>query len=125
MAEALPQLQEGSKGDSVKGLQNALNVRSPHGGLTVDGDFGAATENAVKEFQRNAGLKEDGIVGPDTWGQLYVYVVQRGDTLSEIAQDQLGSADRWHDLHDLNKALVSNPDKISPGQILALPISAH
>ena len=124
MAEALPQLQKGSKGDAVKGLQNALNVRSPHGGVAIDGDFGTATENAVKEFQRNAGLEDDGIVGPDTWGQLYIYLVQRGDTLSEIAQNQLGNADRWSDLHNLNKALVSDPDRIFPGQILVLPIYA-
>ena len=28
--------------------------------------FGAFTERAVREFQRNAGLPNDGIVGPDT-----------------------------------------------------------
>jgi peptidoglycan hydrolase-like protein with peptidoglycan-binding domain len=124
MAELPPTLKNGSKGEAVKGLQNALTVRSPHG-VAIDGVFGPATENAVKEFQRSAGLEEDGIVGPGTWGQLYVYVVQRGDTLSQIAEKQLGDANRWHDLHDLNKALVSDPDKIHPDQVLVLPVYAH
>jgi peptidoglycan hydrolase-like protein with peptidoglycan-binding domain len=124
MAELPPTLKLGSKGEAVKGLQNALTGRSPYG-VAIDGEFGSETENAVKQFQGSAGLEADGVVGPRTWGELYVYVVQRGDTLSEIADDQLGNADRWNDLHELNKALISDPDKIHPGQVLVLPIYAH
>ena len=36
----------------------------------IDGDFGTATEKAVKEFQRDAGLTQDGICGPKTWAAL-------------------------------------------------------
>ena len=124
MAELPPIVKKGSKGEAVKGLQNALNVRGTVA-VAVDGVFGSGTENAVREFQGANGLDVDGIVGPDTWGALYVYVVQQGDTLSDIAQQQLGNADRWHDLHSLNQALVSDPDKIHPGQVLVLPIYAH
>ena len=49
-------LKKGSKGDEVKILQKALNI-------TVDGDFGVKTENAVKTFQKSKGLIADGIVG--------------------------------------------------------------
>ena len=57
-----PTLKKGSKGEAVKGLQNALRVRSHH--VEIDGIFGPATEAAVRQFQRDAGLAEDGIVGP-------------------------------------------------------------
>ena len=39
-------------------------------GLSLDGEFGASTERAVKEFQESHGLGVDGIVGPLTWGLL-------------------------------------------------------
>jgi peptidoglycan hydrolase-like protein with peptidoglycan-binding domain len=46
-------------------LQKALNVLGFAAGAT-DGIFGAFTERAVREFQRNSGLPNDGIVGSDT-----------------------------------------------------------
>ncbi len=46
-------------------LQQALNALGFACGA-VDGIFGAFTEHAAREFQRNAGLPGDGIVGPNT-----------------------------------------------------------
>jgi hypothetical protein len=59
----------GSKGAEVTLLQNMLNGLI-EAGLTVDGSFGTATENKVKEFQTSYGFDADGIVGPITRGQL-------------------------------------------------------
>ena len=36
----------------------------------ADGDFGSATEKAVKQFQRDWNLQQDGVVGPKTWAML-------------------------------------------------------
>lgn len=52
-------------GRDVSALQQALNALGFACGAT-DGIFGAFTERAVREFQRNAGLPSDGIVGSDT-----------------------------------------------------------
>jgi peptidoglycan hydrolase-like protein with peptidoglycan-binding domain len=121
MAQLPPTLKKGSKGDAVKGLQNALNERASQG-VTVDGNFGPATETAVKGYQGAASLAVDGIAGPATWQALYVYVVQRGDSLSKVAQENFGDADRWTDIYNMNQAFISDPDKIAPGQVLTLPI---
>jgi peptidoglycan hydrolase-like protein with peptidoglycan-binding domain len=37
---------------------------------TVDGDFGGQTDEAIRNFQRFFGLKDDGQVGPKTWAVL-------------------------------------------------------
>ena len=115
MAQSSPTVKNGSKGGAMKGLQNALWARSCEPG-PIDGVFGSATENAVRNFQSGYGLTPDGIAGPITWQALYVYVVQSGDTLSEIAQEQLGDANRWQEIFELNRALVSDPDEIFPAR---------
>lgn len=57
-------IKKGSKGESVKWLQYELNK---HGyKLSVDGDFGAKTEAAVRDFQSKNKLVVDGIVGKNT-----------------------------------------------------------
>ena len=63
-----PILRKGSSGDAVVELQTLLNGYGY--GLTVDGKFGAKTEEAVKDFQKNNGLVADGIVGAATWDKL-------------------------------------------------------
>lgn len=54
--------------DEVKGLQAELNKEGFS--LDVDGLFGRDTEAAVKRFQREHGLDDDGVVGPLTWAAL-------------------------------------------------------
>lgn len=63
-------LQRGSTGDRVKSLQRVLNAWYPNLRLYVDGDFGPATERAVRDMQARAGLVVDGIAGPATLGRL-------------------------------------------------------
>ena len=58
-------LRRGSSGSKVKALQHALNAR-PYISLDEDGQFGPATEHAVKDFQHRVRLDPDGVVGPKT-----------------------------------------------------------
>ncbi|MEU4235915.1 LysM peptidoglycan-binding domain-containing protein [Actinoplanes sp. NPDC026619] len=52
-----------------------------------------------------------------------LYTVQRGDTLSGIATAKLGNGGRWPEIFALNRAIITNPDRIIPGQVLVLPNS--
>ncbi|WUV84518.1 peptidoglycan-binding protein [Streptomyces sp. NBC_01476] len=67
-------MSQGQTGEAVRAVQYLLNA---HGSaLTVDGDFGPATNTAVRSFQSGHGLAVDGVVGPATWGALVVTVQQ-------------------------------------------------
>lgn len=60
-------LKNGCEGDDVKQLQaNLIRLGYDLGRWGADGDFGDATELAVRAFQKAAGLAEDGIAGPLT-----------------------------------------------------------
>ncbi|WP_051580623.1 peptidoglycan-binding protein [Pseudonocardia acaciae] len=66
-------LARGSSGPVVAAMQARLNRDYPaYSTLTVDGAFGAATEAVVREFQRRAGLAEDGVAGPATLAALHL-----------------------------------------------------
>jgi nucleoid-associated protein YgaU len=49
-----------------------------------------------------------------------LYKIRRGDTLSKIAEQQLGDANRWPEIFRLNRDIISDPDRITPGQILVI-----
>ena len=59
-------LRRGSKGTEVTRLQAALNALGYDCG-EADGIFGAKTEAAVRNFQRDHSLTVDGIAGRMTW----------------------------------------------------------
>ena len=56
----MPTIKKGSKGTAVKIIQCIV-------GAKPDGDFGKETHSLVRQFQRDHGLKVDGIVGDNTW----------------------------------------------------------
>src|SRR5882757_1514209 len=59
-------LKPGTSGDAVKKLQQSL-------GITADGQFGAGTQKAVKDFQAKNGLDADGLAGPETLAKMTLF----------------------------------------------------
>ena len=49
------------------------------------------------------------------------YTVQSGDCLWNIAARELGSGQRWSEIYDLNRDILSDPNRIQIGQELVLP----
>jgi peptidoglycan hydrolase-like protein with peptidoglycan-binding domain len=62
----LPILRLGNRGTEVVKLQQQLQKLGFLSG-SIDGDFGATTEAAVKAAQTRYGLEPDGVVGGSTW----------------------------------------------------------
>jgi N-acetylmuramoyl-L-alanine amidase len=92
----------GAHGEAVRDVQHRLLGV----GLRIDadelgGNYGGSTEAAVRAFQRDRGLPEDGIVGPDTWGQL----VEAGYRLGDRTLYLRAPAFRGDDVRDLQRML--------------------
>ena len=83
-------LRRGSTGENVRIIQAQLNRISDNYPAipkqTVDGVFGANTENAVRIFQRVFKLTQDGVVGKATWYRIsYIYVAVK--KLAELTSE--------------------------------------
>jgi N-acetylmuramoyl-L-alanine amidase len=70
----------GDEGPEVDDIQERLTGL----GLSIDADelgarFGPSTDAAVRAFQQRRSLPVDGLVGPDTWGQLVEAGYRLGD----------------------------------------------
>lgn len=65
---ACPMVKLNACGNITKLIQERLN--SVGFNIVEDGIFGTKTKNAVKVFQKNRDLKQDGIVGKNTWKYL-------------------------------------------------------
>lgn len=78
--------------------------------VQVDGDFGPATEQAVRALQRSRGISSDGAVGPETWPYLIAPLL----SALRITPAEGGFADtvlriaRQHDLQNPHEIGGSN-----------------
>jgi N-acetylmuramoyl-L-alanine amidase len=95
-------IRRGERGEAVRDVQHRLLDF----GLRVEPDelegaFGPSTEQAVLEFQRRRGLPPDGIVGPDTWGQL----VEAGYRIGDRTMYLRSPAFRGDDVRELQRML--------------------
>jgi nucleoid-associated protein YgaU len=90
------------------------------------GPTGAATPRGDRP-QTAVAVVADALAGlplPDRphGGVVPRVTVRPGDTLWDLAEEQLGQGDRWPEIYELNRAVVgADPDLIQPAQRLRLP----
>ena len=65
---AAGQFRVGDQGEEIAELQEQLVLLGYD--VMADGTFGAATVDAIKEFQKSCGIKADGLIGPATYSAL-------------------------------------------------------
>jgi len=85
-------LKYGSRGQEVTRLQDALRSKGYFSGNST-GYYGSITTQAVKAFQRDAGLTVDGIAGPKTQAALYNSSASRSGTARPSATSEKAKAD--------------------------------
>ena len=58
---------------------------------------------------------------PETESQMYTVV--KGDNLSKISKQFYGAPNKYPQIFEANKPMLTHPDKIYPGQVLRIPVA--
>jgi nucleoid-associated protein YgaU len=106
------------------GIDN-LSIRVSGDTATVSGtaDSQADREKLVLVVGNTAGIAkvDDQIKVETPEPEAKFYTVKAGDSLSKIAKQQYGNAMKYPVIFEANKPMLTDPDKIYPGQVLRIP----
>lgn len=98
--------------------------------ITVEGDqvkvSGTAASQEMKEKVILAVGNVEGVASVDDQieggeGEPTFHTVEKGDTLWAISEKALGNGSRYNEIFEANRPMLSDPDKIYPGQVLRIP----
>lgn len=95
--------------------------------ITVEGDKVKVTgEAASPEMREKVILAVGNVEGvaeveDDVADEAAFHTVEKGDTLWAVAEKALGNGARYMEIFEANKPMLSDPDKIYPGQVLRIP----
>ena len=124
-------------GDAIETYINSMGLKvdaleisydAPSGTVTV---AGVAPDQATREKVllccgnvANVSSVNDMMTVASSSPESKMYVVVSGDNLSKISKQFYGTADKYTQIFQANKPMLSDPDKIYPGQVLRIPADA-
>ena len=95
--------------------------------ISVEGDTvsvgGSAVSQEMKEKIILAVGNVEGVAGVEdnAGGGGTFHTVEKGDTLWAVSKKALGDGNRYNEIFEANKPMLTHPDKIYPGQVLRIP----
>lgn len=100
--------------------------------ISVEGDVVKVTGRAPTQAEKEklilavgnvegVAKVEDAIETEEPGGEPVFHTVEKGDTLWAIAEKTLGSGARYNEIFEANRPMLTDPDKIYPGQVLRIP----
>lgn len=110
------------------------NAKIDNLSVTYDGNTDKVTINgaAANQAEREKAILaagnvqyvaqvEDNITVATQEPESRMYTVKSGDTLSKISKEVYGDPNQYNKIFEANKPLLSDPNKIYPGQVLRIP----
>ena len=96
--------------------------------ISMEGDTvrisGEPVSQEIKEKVIVALGNVEGVAAVDdaaSGDEMRTHTVAKGDSLWAIAEKTLGSGARYQEIFEANRPMLSDPDKIYPGQVLRIP----
>jgi nucleoid-associated protein YgaU len=122
-------------GDAILDYVKSQNLAATGLTVTFDGAtatstvYGVAPDQATREKIVLAAGNVSGVaqvndmmsVEKKSEPEARYYTVASGDTLSKIAKQFYGDANKYPQIFEANRPMLSHPDKIYPGQKLRIP----
>ena len=117
---------------SMEETINDLGLEGDNIRVSIEGDTatitGLAHDQATREkivlvVGNTAGIAQvdDQMEVENTEPEAQFHTVESGDSLSKIAKKYYGNAMKYPVIFEANKPMLSDPDKIYPGQVLRIP----
>jgi len=132
-AEHLARLNQAA-GDAIATYVNTQGLKVDTLAVGFDGTTGTVTvsgqapDQATKEKVllccgnvQHVVAVEDQLTVAKTEPEAQHYTVVKGDTLSKVAKEFYGNANKYPVIFEANRPMLSHPDKIYPGQVLRIP----
>ncbi|HKH44693.1 MAG TPA: peptidoglycan-binding protein LysM [Thermoanaerobaculia bacterium] len=126
------ELHDRRKGAALVKLVDSMGFKVQELGVRVDDDKVTLTGQAPSQADREKivllvgntegiGSVDDRmtVAKPEPEGKYYE--VKKGDTLSKIAKEHYGDANKYPVIFEANKPMLKDPDEIYPGQRLRIP----
>jgi nucleoid-associated protein YgaU len=121
-------------GNAIKGYVAKMGLEAENLDIGFDGKTGTVMVAGIAETQETKekillccgnvkGVEkvEDNMTVTNAEADAQFHTVVSGDTLSKIAKQYYGNANAYMKIFEANKPMLSNPDKIYPGQMLRIP----
>ena len=124
-------------GDAIETYVNSMGLKVDALQISYDGTSGTVTVAGVAPDQAtrekvllccgnvaNVSTVKDMMTVASSSPESKMYVVVSGDNLSKISKQFYGTANKYTQIFEANKPMLSDPDKIYPGQVLRIPPEA-
>lgn len=129
------ELQERRKAAALVKLVNDMGFKVDDLGIRVDDDKVTLTGRARSQEEREKivllvgnvegiGSVDDRLQAAQAAPEAQYYEVKSGDTLSKIAKQHYGDANKYNLIFEANRPMLKDPDEIYPGQRLRIPAMA-
>lgn len=123
---------DAAEADALKAEVSALGLDADGLQVSIDGDKVKITGTAGSQEEKEKAILavgniegvasvEDDVSVPDAAREPVFHTVEKGDSLWKIAAATLGNGARYPEIFEANKPMLSDPDKIYPGQVLRIP----
>lgn len=116
--------------EELKKKVEDLGLKTDGVELEVDGDTvrvkGKAVDAETREKIILAVGNSEGVakVEDESDDDAAFHTVEKGDTLWAVAEKTLGNGARYKEIFEANKPMLTDPDRIYPGQVLRIPQDA-